>query len=113
MNQTLAFGSLELTIRHGLQPNNPHALYQYLDMANQRLEDEQNDTIKRAILNRVLRTLLDTICDTNISFQWRYLCLDNIYQPLNKVERYDHNEQQKAQTRHFKYELSLLGTYFL
>ncbi|GAB2674607.1 hypothetical protein Q4574_19025 [Aliiglaciecola sp. 3_MG-2023] len=113
MNEALAFGTLELTIRHGLQPDNPHTLYHYLDVVEDRLATEKNENVKRAMLKRVLHTLLDTICDTSISFHWRYLCLDNIYKPLNSVEQYDKTEGQKAETRHFKYELSLLGTYFL
>ncbi|MFA3792422.1 hypothetical protein AB6T38_15005 [Aliiglaciecola sp. SL4] len=113
MNKELAFGTLELTIRHGLQPDNPHTLYHYLDMVEERLAAENTDKVKRAILKRVLNTLLDTICDTSISFHWRYLCLDNIYKPLNQVEKFDCTDGQRAETRRFKYELSLLGTYFL
>lgn len=113
ISHILDFGILEHSIRYGLQPDNPNLLVTFIDIAERKVKAESQLNIKRLILLKVQKTLLDTICDTYIPEHWRRLCLDNIYKPLHGIEKYSFNGQDKEQVKRLSYELRILSQYFL
>lgn len=103
---------LEQCVRQGALPDTPSVLYQYLAAIEQSTQcccrNEQ-----RCVQLRSYRTLLDTICDSCVAHQWRQLCLDNIYRPLNALVMLNCSQHQRQQFLRMKREVYTLGQYFL
>ena len=104
--------ALEVIVRYGYRPDHPHLLYQYLSKGAGQAAGRSEEAERRVHLH-LFNTLLEAICDTNVAYHWRCLCLDHIHRPLIAIGRLARSGKQKAQVRYLRYELYTLSNYFL
>ena len=104
---------LESSVRNGDYPDLPCVLERYLILSDARAANHPSEAAKHNIHMRAYMTLLNTLCDTYVSEQWRALCLDQIHKPLFAIERLARTQTDKARVRRLYNELSILSHYFL
>ena len=109
----LTFFNLESAVRYAQQPDDPCLVSRYLESATKLAQAETSAGEKRRVFYRVLRTLLDTICDTYLPKHWRDICLDQVYRPLSALDRLADSNKEQDKIRLFRYELRTLSHYFM
>ncbi|WCN10559.1 hypothetical protein [Marinomonas mediterranea] len=86
------FSVLEQVIKRGHCEDSPQVLEHYLKTC-ERYAERLNVSDANTLYRRVFDVLLETICDTNVAYHWRSMCLDHIYRPLQKLNRLIITEQ--------------------
>ncbi|MEM7077840.1 MAG: hypothetical protein AAF513_04335 [Pseudomonadota bacterium] len=80
------FVPLEDHVRHALAPDEPRVLYEYLRVCDE-VAWETRLRPRRMLYRRVFTVLMGAISDTANPTHWRWLCLDNIYRPIQELHR--------------------------
>ena len=102
----------EQAIRWGKAPDNPEILYGYLSRCEKFAENAKQPEAVR-LLERVIELLTDVICDTCVPRQWRCLCLDNLYRPLESLHRMAVSQEDRRRLNKKIYEINALTRFFL
>lgn len=74
------------------------------------LPDERD---KFLVYFRALELLMEVIFDCCVDQQWRWHCLDNLYQPLLKAEHYAKHQADRIALAKLKMTMHKLVPYFL
>ena len=98
---------LEKCVRRGENPDSPELLYAYLDLYKTKFPKVPVQA-SQAYLTGVVDLLLDTICDPLVPYQWRTLCLDNIYKPVFDLSNLPRTETNRKILRNKIYEIGVL-----
>lgn len=81
-------------------------LKNYLDgvtcVANLLLRDRD----KFSVYKNAVEVLYETLCDPQVSQQWRHSCLDHLYKPLLKAERYACDESDRIALARIKIDMN-------
>ncbi|MCV6610377.1 MAG: hypothetical protein OIF55_06375 [Amphritea sp.] len=106
-------GTLENSVRHATDPDQPGNISRYLTKMEACAEQAQTLSDQRSIYLRAYKTLLETVCDSLIDRHWRVNCLNQIYRPIFAMKRLASTPTDKAQIRTLRAELARLSHYFL
>tara|TARA_B100001057_G_C22753592_1_gene912753 strand:+ start:508 stop:870 length:363 start_codon:yes stop_codon:yes gene_type:complete len=98
---------LEKRVRFGKNPDSPELLYTYLDLYKEQLF-EVGEEAAQAYLTEIIDLLLETICDPLVPYQWRALCLDNIYKPMFDLSKLPKTQDNRRILRDKTHEISVL-----
>ena len=110
------------SVRHALQhvrvgfndeALNTTLLQNYLEGVSAVANFLPSDSDKFSVYRNAVEVLYETMCDPLVSKQWRYTCLDNLYKPLLKAERYACNESDRIALARIKIDMQLLVPHFL
>lgn len=77
---------LEDHVRHGLTPNEPQVLYEYLQLCDE-VGGERALYWRRNLYRRAFTTLICAVSDAANPMHWRRLCLDHVYRPIQALHR--------------------------
>ena len=98
---------LEKRVRFGKNPDSPDLLYTYLDLYKEQLS-EVGVEAAQSYLTEIIDLLLETICDPLVPYQWRALCLDNIYKPVFDLSKLPKTKDNRRILRNKTREISVL-----
>ena len=98
-------------VRFGYNDNelNSTLLRNYLDGVTCVANLLPSDRDKFSIYKNAVEVLYETLCDPLVSQQWRRACLDHLYKPLLKAERYAHNESDRIALARIKIDMNTRG----
>lgn len=100
-------------IRFSQEFNDPQVLKDYLNAANTVAQLMSNKRDKFSVHYNAAEVLVETICDSCVDEQWRRLCLDHLYLPLLKAERYISCKRDRISLAALKLNINKLVPYFL
>ena len=100
-------------IRFGHSEVELNVLVNYLDGVSCVANLLPCDSDKFCIYKNALELLFETICDPLVSKQWRHRCLDHLYMPLLKAERYASTESDRIALARIKIDIHVLVPHFL
>ena len=98
---------LEKRVRFGSNPDSPGLLYTYLDLYKKKLSEVGLEAAQ-SYLTGTIDLLLETICDPLVPYQWRALCLDNIYKPVFDLSKLPKTKDNRRILRNKTHEISVL-----
>lgn len=110
---TQNLGSLENSVRHATEPDQPGNISRYLTKIEVCAGQACSVSDQRTIYLRAYKTLLETVCDSLVDRHWRVSCLNQIYRPIFAMKRLARTPTDKAQIRTLRTELARLSHYFL
>lgn len=111
-HQIVPFSVIEQVIKRGQSADSPQVLYHYLNRSEQYAE-QLGIAEAYALHRRVYQVLLETVCDSDIAWHWRELCLDMIHRPLRQLQRFVITDQDAKEYYCLEYELRTLSHYFM
>ncbi|KTF08118.1 hypothetical protein MGSAQ_000384 [marine sediment metagenome] len=95
-------------VRFGYNDNelNSTLLRNYLDGVTFVANLLPSDRDKFSIYKNAVEVLYETLCDPQVSQQWRHSCLEHLYKPLLKAERYACNESDRIALARIKIDMN-------
>ncbi|MEN0035502.1 MAG: hypothetical protein AAGC78_00485 [Cellvibrio sp.] len=96
-------------IRWGEEPDNPLLITYWLAHENQLAEPSRELLRQRYESQFIL--LLETVVDELVIAQWRCLCLDNIYRPLQSLKHISDSARSDNQIQRLIRELAMQSRY--
>lgn len=84
---------LEDVIRYAIYPDSPELLHHYLRIGK-KYATTWPRSARHVVHERIFDLLNDVVCDSLLPNQWRELCVDHMYLPLNELERLATTENQ-------------------
>ncbi|MEM6709382.1 MAG: hypothetical protein AAF648_11405 [Pseudomonadota bacterium] len=92
---TCSFDVLEDLVRFGRHPDSPELLTAYLAEMHSR-HDPLSANAWGQGHGRAHRLLLDAICDPLVPEHWRWLCLDHLWLPLDRLLQLASSRDERA-----------------
>ncbi|WP_421712834.1 hypothetical protein [Alteromonas abrolhosensis] len=100
-------------VRLGHHEKEFDVLVNYLDGVTCVANLMRSDHDRFSVYRNAIEVLYETICDPLVSEQWRYYCLDHVYKPLLKAERYAKSESDRIALARIKIDMQMLVPHFL
>lgn len=105
-------------VRHASEPNNPQLIGQWLKQTQCCNDTSVNGccaqcprALQQQNCEQQYRLLMETVLDVLTPDAWREACLNQIYQPLMRLERLAQTDQDHQRIQRLIYELNLGAQY--
>jgi len=96
-------------IRYAEESDNPLLFVHFLEL--EFCKGNCNLAYQRQRLISQFQLLIDTMSDELLPVHWRKQCLDNIHQPLFKLQRLVNSDESAQQVKALFYELRIMSQY--
>ena len=110
LHQNNEINKLRYKVRYGNEVNNPNLVNNWFSM-EESLNNSDTDS-KWQLYQAQFSLLIDVLADDMLPSHWRTWCLDNIYKPLNALQRLVGDQQQHYQLNEMYNELRIISHRF-